>query len=154
MADLIPIGTYNDVEIVEHGFDESGQKKTLFFWVRFRIPEHGEIIGRFYLPKGSDKGLEAAFKKIEAMGFTGDDLFELADGTALAGRLVQITIEHEVYEGVTRARVGFVNQNHSTGNGPAKNEVAAANAKGFNAIWRKGKGKRSQASDTEADVPF
>lgn len=153
MSELIPTGSYDDVEILDHGFDESGQKKTLFFWVKFRIPEHGEILGRFYLPKGSDKGLEAAFKKIEAMGFSGDDLTELADGSLLVGNLVQITIEHEVYEGVTRARVGFVNPNHSTGNGPAKNEVAAANAKGFNAIWRKGKGKRAQAA-TDADVPF
>lgn len=153
MAELIPQGTYDDVEILDHGFDESGQKKTTFFWVKFRVPEHGEILGRFYLPKGSDKGLEAAFRKIEAMGFSGEDLTELADGTLLAGNLVQITIEHEVYEGVTRARVGFVNPNHSTGTGPAKNDVAAANAKGFNAIWRKGKGKRSQAA-ADADVPF
>lgn len=150
--ELIPTGTYDDCEIVDHGYDESPDKKTPYLWVIFQVPEQGQITGRFYLPKGSEKGLEASFKKIEAMGFEGDDLGELADGSKLAGNRVQITVEHETWEGTTRDRVGFVNQNHSTV-GPSRNDSTAANVTTFNAIWKKGKGKRGQQPAGD-DIPF
>ena len=143
--ELHPEGTFNDVEILDHGFDESPDKGTLNFWVKFKT-EHGEIGGRFYM---SEKAIEHTCKKIAAMGFRGDDLNELAGGETLLGKLCQITVEHEEYDGTTRARVGFVNENHSTGNW-SHNEAAALKASQFNAIWRAQKGNAA-SSDT---VPF
>lgn len=131
MPELHPIGTFNDVEILDHGFDESPEKNTPFFWVSYKT-EIGNLTGRFYL---TDRTVEYTIQKIEAMGFNGDSLAELADGTALAGNLCQITVEHETYEGNTRARVGFVNPNNST-IGPTHNEKAAANVKQFDTMWR------------------
>ena len=131
MPDLHPIGTFNDVKITDHGFDESSEKKTPFFWAKFET-EHGVITGRFYL---SDKSVEHTIKKIGNMGFGGKSLSELGDGTALRDSICQITVEHEEYDSTWRARVGFVNLNNAV-MGPTHNEVAVANVKQFDAMWR------------------
>ena len=145
MPELHPEGTFDDTKIIDHGFDESSEQKTPFFWARFET-EHGILTGRFYL---TEKTVEYTVKKIAAMGFDGDSLSELADGTALADGLCQITVEHEEYENKNRARVGFVNPNHSV-MGPSRNEEVAANLKQFDALWKSEKKKKAEAGD----VPF
>lgn len=148
MSDLHPTGVFNDVEIVDHGFRKSAKKGTPSFWVKFKT-EHGFVFNDFYL---TDKAAERSIDKIVEMGFAGETLGDpaLADGSALAGNLVQVTVEHDTYEGKTSARVAFVNRNHSTG-GATRDEETAANAKQFDAIFRKAKAAAPIADD---DVPF
>lgn len=131
---MINAGTYNDVEVVDHGFDKSS-KGTPCFWTVFRLDDGQEITGYFYL---SEKSAEFTFDKIAAMGAKGVPLKDLADGKALAGNLVQIVINHEEYDGKLKARVQFVNKNNSSGsNGPSRDENAAASAASYEQLWKK-----------------
>jgi len=145
---LHPVGTFNDTRIVDHGFDES-KNGTLYFWARFETPEadeFGSLIGRFYL---SDKAAEYTIEKIIAMGFTGETLKELADGTLLNGNLCQITVAAKNDEGYAPSvEVKFVNENYSTG-GMTHDEEASLKAKNFDALF---KSKLSKAADDAA--PF
>ncbi len=125
-----PAGVFNDVRIVDHGFDKS-KNGAICLWVKFESDE-GNVVGRFYL---TEKAAEYTLDKIAVMGFAGDDLAELADGTAMRDNLVQITVEHDTWEDKTSAKIAFVNENHSTG-GLKRDDAAAANVKNFNALWR------------------
>jgi len=150
MPDIHPTGTFNDCEIIDHGFAESGQKKSLYFWIKVRTPqsdEFGNVFGNFYL---TGAAAEQTIDKIAAMGFNGDDLQELADGTKLRGNVVQITVEHDEYNDNVRARIGFVNPNNAIV-GPTHDEKAAQNAKQFNALWKK---RRPTAPSADDEVPF
>lgn len=150
MPDIHPVGTFNDCEILDHGFAESGQKKSLYFWIKVRTPEsetYGNVFGNFYL---TGAAAEQTIDKIVAMGYDGDDLQELADGTRLRGSIVQITVEHDTYNDNDRARIGFVNPNNTT-IGPTHDEKAAANAKAFNALL---KSRKPAARPAEDEVPF
>ena len=150
MADIHPIGTFNDTEIIDHGFAESGEKKSLYFWVKFRTPgaeDFGEVFGNFYL---TEKAAPSTVEKIASMGYAGDDLSELSDGTKLRGNVVQITVEHDTYQETTRARVGWVNKNNAI-MGPTHDEAAAAKAKQFNALFKSKRGRKVADDD---EVPF
>ena len=147
MAELHPTGFFDDAKIIDHGFDTSSEKGTLYFWVEYQT-KHGRLTGYFYM---SEKAIEHTLKKIAAMGFDGDDLDTLADGSKLAGNLCQITVNHEEYDGQQRARVGWVNENNAQV-GPTHNDVAAANAASFNAMWRKK--KKGGGNTVQANLPF
>jgi len=145
MEELHPKGIFNDVEIVDHGFREKGDPPKLCFYVRFKT-EHGTVWGDFYL---TDKAVEYTLPKIAAMGYDGDDLPELGDGTVLCGNIVQITVEHDTWNDKTSAKVGFVNVNNHV-QGPTHDEKAAASSKAFNAMFRAAK----KAAVPEDDCPF
>ena len=145
MADIHPSGTFNDAKILDHGFDQVGQNKSLRFWVKFETTE-GTIFGNFYL---TEKAAEYTVPRIALMGYRGDNPGgDLADGSYLRDNLVQITVEHEEYEGKLKAVVAFVNENHSVG-GPTRSEDAAQAANAFSALFK----REAQKLDDE-DVPF
>lgn len=137
-----PAGTFNDAKIIDHGFDET-EKGVPFLWTVFETSE-GQIIGRFFI---TEKSIEYTLKKIKVMGFDGDDISELKDGTVLAGNLVQLVVSHEEYEGRIRAKVDWVNENNSVV-GPRRSPSAAFTAGGFKALWKKIKTAQSD------DIPF
>lgn len=134
MAELFPKGNYL-ATVLEHGFGKtpSGSEQ---FVVKFDT-EAGVITGYFSLAETvNDKGKSAAdytMGKIRAMGFNGDDLGELAEGDLLAGNKCDITVEHDTYQGKTKAKVGFVNP---VGGGAIKKDPSV-NVKRFNALLRK-----------------
>jgi hypothetical protein len=136
MSDLHPSGVFDDVEIIDHGFDEVGEKNSLRFWVKFQTGE-GMVFGNFWL---TPKAAEHTLKKIAIMWGAEapdkPDMKSLDDGTELAGNVVQVTVEHDTWEGKTRAVVGFVNRNHAEG-GPTRDENATSSASAFNALLRK-----------------
>ena len=147
MPELHPSGTFNDAEIIDHGFDKSSKKLTPYFWTIFKT-EQGQVRGTFWL---TEKSAEHTMTRIRDMGYEGDHLAGLADGTALVGKLVQITVEHDENDGKTYANVGFVNANNAI-MGPTHDESVAASMSAFDALWRKKRGNVESMNDD--DVPF
>ena len=128
--DLHPAGTFR-AEIVDHGFSESTTGNPQFS-VQFRT-EHDTISGYFSM---TDKAIEHTIKKIRAMGYEGDDLADLEDGTVLKGCFCSIQITHETYNGQVSAKVGWVNPDGYVP-GIKKSASAAANARRFNSLLKK-----------------
>jgi hypothetical protein len=154
-------GTFNNTEILDCGFGESGQNNTPYLFVIFKTTD-AEITGYFYLTEKS-----AAFtqEKLLAMGVPKDMDWgavceAIEGGSLLVGNCVQITVERESYEGKDRAVIKSVRPNNFVG-GPTRSETGAANAKKFGAIWRK-TAKAAPSTNTPApvtpdeedDVPF
>lgn len=157
MSNLHPVGVFNDVTILDHKFGES-KTGSIYFAVKFQT-EYGIIWGDFYL---TDKAAERSLEKIVLMGWRGTTLAELGDGTMLAGNLVQVTIEHDTYEGKTSSKIAWVNENHSVGK-VTRDDAATASACRFDALARKVQ-QAAAPSDghpagiaqpqDDADVPF
>lgn len=139
-----------DATILDHGFDVT-RKGAEFFWVDFatrdRDGNEDAILGRFYV--SSDKAAEITVEKIERMGYEGNDLTALGDGTVLKGNVTRIKVEHEEYNGKTFAKVAAVGTE-----GPKHNETVAANVGRFNDLLN----APEDAPDGEAppfgNVPF
>jgi hypothetical protein len=143
---MIPAG-WHTAKIVDHGI--SPGKKGSQVVVQFDC-EAGIILGYFSL---TDKSAEYTVNKIRAMGFQGDDLQQLNDGECIKGNLCEIQINHETFEGVERAKVGFVNPYGQQG-GVRHDDEAAANVVRFNALLKKE--PKVDISDMPAadDLPF
>lgn len=92
--------------------------------VRFELVDHpGEtIIWYGYFTDGT---FERTIKSLRACGWRGDDLSDLSGIGAME---VQIVVEHEEYNGKTRAKVRWVN---GAGSGGIPNQLAADKAKSF-----------------------
>lgn len=105
MAELHPAGPDFVATILDHSFRESKNKGTLSLCVIFQT-EHGTLYGDFYL---TERTIEKTIEKITAMGWEGTDLQELNYGTVLRGNKCRISVEHEEFDGKTRAKVGWVN---------------------------------------------
>jgi hypothetical protein len=116
MSDLIPAGAYAAVGIpvqTEQGaawaqFGKSQNKGTLQVYVAFAVldgPYAGRRLGWFgYF---TDNTVERTIESLRLCGLKGDDL-----AAAVTGPLdqeVQLVVEHETYDGKTRAKVVWVN---------------------------------------------
>jgi hypothetical protein len=130
LPELHPAGVVR-ARIEDHGYStaKSGNDQ---FVVRFQT-KHGSIASYFSL---SDKAADWTVEKIRAMGYEGDDMGALADGTALRGRFCMIEVRHEEYGGRMRAKVAFVNPD-GWEPGIQRSEDAAVNAKRFNALLKR-----------------
>ena len=141
-------------KVLDHGFDKTTKKGTLYFWVDFET-EAGLVQGEFYL---SGRAIEKSMEKIANLGHQGEiNDPALADGSALRGKEAQITVEHDEYEGRTRARVGFVNLPGSPM--PRQHNPEAQAAVGSLAgEWKqallKADIERKRIEDEADDVPF
>lgn len=138
MSNIHPAGTY-PAKVVESGLSTS-KNGTDQINVRFNT-EHGSVGGFFFL---TDKAAEWTMKKLAAMGFTGDSLADLNNG-AIDGNECVVVVKHEEYNGEVKAKVDGVFK--VGGGGVKKEEGAAANAKRFDALWKKVR------EETE-EVPF
>lgn len=138
MSNIHPAGSYT-AKVVESGLSTS-KNGTDQVNVRFQT-EHGSVSGFFFL---TDKAIEWTMKKLVAMGFTGDSLADLNNG-AIDGNECTITVKHEEYNNEVKAKVDGVFK--VGGGGVKKEEGAAANAKRFDALWKKVR------EETE-EVPF
>lgn len=151
-------GTFNDTEILDCGFGESGANKTPHLFVIFKTSD-AEITGYFYLTEKSAKFTQ---EKMLAMGVPKDmDWPEVCDGIEsgdlLIGNKVQITVEREIYEGKDRAVIKSVRPDGFVG-GPSRSETGAKNAKKFGAMWRQ-TAKAAPVATTatvadDDDIPF
>ena len=132
--ELHPQGVF-EASVVDHGFEAGKPGKSASFVVRFAT-EHSEIQGWFSM---SDKAVQYTVEKIRAIGFAGNDLNELADGTALLGCKCKIKVDHETYEGKTRAKVNGVFDINSEPGGQITHDLTAAQqcARAFNALLSK-----------------
>lgn len=128
--EMHPAG-YFRAEILDHGFSES-TGGTPQFSVQFQT-EHGQMRGFFAL---SDNAIEHTIKKIRAMGYAGDDLADLEDGSVLRGAFCIIQVTHDTYNGTVSPKVGWVNPD-GWQPGIKKSATAAANAKRFNALLKR-----------------
>jgi methenyltetrahydromethanopterin cyclohydrolase len=150
---LHPAGTFPETKIVDHGYSIA-KTGTHQFWVRFETAPEQTIIGYFFL---SERAIENTIKKIRDMGYDGDDLEQLADGTRLAGCMVGITVDHESYQGHEQAKVGFVNR-YGESREAKRDESVAVKVKMFNALLKaapKGKPVRAVSAShyDEANPP-
>ena len=129
MSDLHPPGLH-EAEITDHGFGQSTTGSDQFV-VSYKTA-FGSLFGYFYL---TDKAVQYTLQKVRNMGFQGDDLSELGDGSVLRGNRVLIDVRHETYEGVSRAKINGV---YPLGWEPGvkKDAAVAANAKRFNSILK------------------
>lgn len=123
---------YHDATVEDHGFSDG--KKGPQLWVKFKTPE-GVITGFFSL---TEKAAGYTIDKIRNLGFQGDDLGLLADGKALQGGWCTISIQHETYDGIVRAKVAFVNPFGQQGGYQAeRSDAAVIEAKKYNTLLRK-----------------
>ena len=137
-------GIYNDAKIVEHGFTKSSRKGTPGLWVKFHVPNVGDITQTFWITEGT----AAAFMgKLKTMGFTGEDLKLLGDGECLAGNVVQIDVQETEFEGRKRFEVAWVNENNYAP-GPRSDNSVASSVSAFNALWQK------MAAGSTEEPPF
>lgn len=119
-----PEGSF-EATILDHGFAKSQKKGTAQFWTKFQTTE-GTITGYFAF---SPKAAEYTIDKIRAMGFQGNDLDELQDGTVLRNCMCEVSIKHEEYNGKVSAKVNYVNP---PGGGVQRDEDAVESARSFN----------------------
>ena len=103
---MLDAGTYR-AQAIEAALGETDTGKEQVA-VRFRFLDvEGEITWYGYF---TDKTLETTFKALRSAGWKGQDLMDLSDLCAPASTPeVYLVIEHEEYEGKTRARVRWVN---------------------------------------------
>jgi len=141
MADIHPMGVFI-AEVLDHGFRESKEKKTLSLQIQFQT-EHGTVYADLYF---TEKTVEKTTEKLRAIGWEGEDFYELRDGQVLRGKRCQITVKHEVYEGSTRAKVEWINDENYVP-GLQHDDEAAVKAKMFNAVAKRIK-------RTEPAMPF
>jgi len=145
MPDMHPEGNFS-AEVVDHGFSQA-KTGTIQLWIAFET-EHGTITS--FLPL-TDAAVEGSLRKLVAAGYTGTNLGELADGTMLRGNCCVITVKHEEYQGVTRAKVSWINPEGWVP-GPQRDETAAANASRFNGLLAKI--QQDKAKSSKGDLPF
>ncbi len=154
--ELHPKGFFN-AEITDHGFGKS-ESGTEYLAVKFLTmlegEKVGEITGFFFL---TDKAAEYTVQKIRAMGYTGDDLRDLAkDPPILMGKMVKIAVDHYEYKGEMRDQVSSVYPEDWVP-GLKKDAEAASNVTRFNALLKLAKPAataKSGATADESDVPF
>jgi hypothetical protein len=76
----------------------------------------------------TDAAAEYTIKALRTMGWTGDDL---ADLSSIKGAEVAVVVEHEEYEGKTRAKVRWINPVGSGSGAILKEQMSEAEAKSF-----------------------
>ena len=129
---LHPAGQFDDAVIIDHGYSKA-KTGTVQLFVVFETTAD-KITGFFAL---TDKAIEYTLKNIRAMGFDGERLEDLADGKAMDGNLCQIQVDHEEWNGKTRAKVSWVNPVGAGGGGIERDADGPAVASRFNALLRK-----------------
>jgi hypothetical protein len=135
-------GTF-DAKVTDHGFAPGNKGPQL--WVKFETSE-GNIAGWFSF---TDKAAQHTVKKIRNIGYQGDNIEQLNDGVSMRGMLCSIVVEHEEYDGKTRAKVAFVNRLGDTGGSLDRDDAAARNAARFNALLR----QADKLEPTRVDEP-
>ena len=155
--ELHPKGFFK-AEITDHGFAKT-EAGTDYLAVKFLTlldgEKVGEITGFFFL---TDKAAEYTVQKIRAMGYTGDDLRDLAkDPPILMGNMVQISVDHHEYKGEMRDQVASVYPEDWVP-GLKKDAEAASNVMRFNALLKVGKpavkATKGTSEAKDDDVPF
>jgi len=145
---LHPEGSFQETRIVDHGYSIT-KSGTHQLWVRFETAPEQTIVGYFFL---SERAVENTIKKIRDMGYDGDDLEQLADGTRLAGCMCGITVEHDSYNGHKQAKVGFVNR-YGESREAKRDESVAIKVKMFNALLKAAPKGKPVRSTTVAAAP-
>jgi len=145
--DMHPEGNY-DAEILDHGFSEA-RTGTLQFWAQFGT-QHGTITGYFPM---TDAAADGSLRKIAAMGYDGTSLGELSDGTYLRGRKCVVTVKHEMYQGVTRDKVAWVNP-EGWAPGPKRADNVEAGVARFNGLLQKIQSERKSGGGAQQELPI
>ena len=111
MTDIHPTGQF-PAGVTGNHFAYTSQKNTPYISVGFET-EHGRLSRWCYL---SDKAIKNTKKSLEAAGWDGVNIQDLADNqTLLSGNTCWITVEHEMYNDELRARVAFINKEEYEG---------------------------------------
>jgi hypothetical protein len=134
--ELHPEGLFK-AEIMNHGFGKSSTGSEYFgveFGTLLEGDATGKITGFFYL---TDAAAEETVKKIRIMGYEGFNLHELGvEPPILSGKMVQIQVVHESYQGKIRDKVNWVYpENYEPG--LRKDVETASNVKRFDALLQK-----------------
>jgi len=104
--------------------------------------EHGIVFPSLYF---SDKAAAGSVEKVQkSLGYTGSNLAELDNG-CLVGVEVRLAINHDTYEGKTRAKANILLPRKEQ----VSDESAAANVSRFNALL-----DPSLVKKADDDLPF
>jgi hypothetical protein len=118
--------------VTDHGFSEAGTGADQVF-VTIQNSNTPERSITAFLAM-TDKAIKWTVKKLRACGFTGYDFTDLADGKLLVGHEVIYEVEHDVFEGETKAKVGWIN--NPDDRGFERSESAKQNAARFNDVLK------------------
>ena len=90
---------------VRWGKSDKGTKSVMVYFELLDGPDRGTVLPwwGYFTNKTSERTVES----LRFMGFKGDDLFKA--GEQELDQVVQVLVEHNTYEGKTRARIAFVN---------------------------------------------
>jgi hypothetical protein len=122
---MLPAAKFR-ASVVDATFDYSPNKGTPFVRLTFAVVDEGEHFDQRcdwygYLPQPADSSDEAVAKSTKAaervakalatVGYQGDDPEEFRHGdvTLLCPNVVAITVEHEEFNGRTKAKVAWIN---------------------------------------------
>lgn len=154
---MLPKGTFSAV--ARGGtLSESEKKKTPQVVVTFEITtaEHaGTTIDWFGFL--TDKTTDRTIESLRYAGWKGSDLADLSDLSSKDTPLVELVIEHEEYEGNTRARVQWVNRVGRAGKALPAEQAKALSARmrgAIAAVDQKLKGQGFAATGTGGKPPF
>jgi len=121
---------WHEGTIVDHGISQTGTGNPQVC-LKIESQRDGRTIWA-YLPL-TEKAVEYTVIKLRNAGFAGGSFADLEDGTALRGNVIEYKVEHETYNGQTRAKVGWIADPNG---GMSRSPAAAANARRFDAALR------------------
>ena len=120
---MIDAGKYK-ARAAKGELSESGTKKTPCIAVEFQLLDTGEFIWWYgYL---TEKTETRTLESLQHAGFAGADIAGDLMAQGLGSRDVELVIEHETYEGKTRARVQWVNSADGGGGSAMPDDKKAA----------------------------
>lgn len=106
---LIKEGRYA-ARVVSYGIPEVDQGKTPAVVLTFAFQEDGEHRELTWYGYLSEKAIDRTMKSLIIAGFNGDYLRNLCEPNAFEEKEVSIVVEHETYEGKTRAKIKWINE--------------------------------------------
>ncbi len=114
MSDLIAQGKYQGrAKEWKLGETSTGKEQVA---VEFEFRAGEQVHNLLWFGFFTDAALETTLKALRACGWKGTDVLELDTPQAdLSANEVTLVVEHEVYEGVTRARIRWVNGSSGVG---------------------------------------
>ena len=124
--------------ILDHGFSDTKSGKPQVF-VAIQNADTGAEITAFMslaetVTRSGKTVAEYTVEKLRRCGFTGFSMSELADGELLKGNEIRYEVIHEAFEGVTRDKVGWIN--NPGGAGIERSATAEQNAARFDDLLK------------------
>lgn len=151
---MVKAGRYN-ARVVSYGVPDVEEGKTPAVALTFRFLEDGQDRELTWYGYLSSKAVDMTMKALITAGFRGDNMRALGEPEAFEDKEVSIVVEHETFEGKTRAKVKWINELGGAGFKALAPEVVEAKFGALNGALRAARAEvgrtktaRPQSSDT------